>query len=395
MMNLLRLHSLLLLFIGTHLLCQESSQKRLELENRLDIIVKEMSRLESRIKTTDDKLKVEQESVNNIDKQITLTHEKIDIYKNNMEYKKTLISELELQIDSLQSKIGFLKSILKDQVIFAYKYLRTKHYDWLLGAKSFNDALVRYQYYKKVTDAEKTTYLDLYFLQSKLSGKEQQLTSEIEQLENFQILAQNEAKNLSEKRSIKTGLISKIKKDKTLLIESLNAKKRSYQNLLELITSLENGKSIRELNIETQIKWEKLSGSFAKNKGKFNWPVQGELLHGYGQYKNPELKTTLNNTGIDIKAKQGTPIRSIFSGVISLITYMPGFGNMVIIDHNDGYYSVYTHIDEIVVNNGDFVEQGSSIGTIGDSGSFEGSKLHFEIYSNNKNLNPLDWLKRM
>ena len=140
--------------------------------------------------------------------------------------------------------------------------------------------------------------------------------------------------------------------------------------------------------------WEKLSGSFAKNKGKFNWPVQGKLLHGFGQYKNPELKTTLNNTGIDIKAEQGTPIKCIFSGVISLITYMPGFGNMVIIDHNDGFYSVYTHIDEILVNNGDFIKQGSSIGTIGESGSFEGYKLHFEIYSNNKNLNPLNWLKR-
>jgi murein DD-endopeptidase MepM/ murein hydrolase activator NlpD len=72
---------------------------------------------------------------------------------------------------------------------------------------------------------------------------------------------------------------------------------------------------------------------------------------------------------------------------------MSGFGNTVIIDHNDGYYSVYAHLGEILVNKEEFVEGGTIIGTVGESGSLEGSKLHFEIYGNSRPVNPANWLK--
>jgi murein DD-endopeptidase MepM/ murein hydrolase activator NlpD len=73
---------------------------------------------------------------------------------------------------------------------------------------------------------------------------------------------------------------------------------------------------------------------------------------------------------------------------------MSGFGNMVIVDHNDGYYSVYAHLDEIYTNAGEFVEGGAQIGSVGDSGSLRGPQLHFEIYGNDKNLDPVQWLRK-
>ena len=123
--------------------------------------------------------------------------------------------------------------------------------------------------------------------------------------------------------------------------------------------------------------------------------MSGKVVHSFGKYKNPELKTVLNNTGIDIRAEKGTEIRCVFSGIVSMITYMSGFGNTVIVDHKNGYYTVYTHMDDVLVSKFQFIDSGEVIGAVGTSGSLEGSMLHFEIYGNNVPLNPLSWLKKM
>jgi murein DD-endopeptidase MepM/ murein hydrolase activator NlpD len=76
-----------------------------------------------------------------------------------------------------------------------------------------------------------------------------------------------------------------------------------------------------------------------------------------------------------------------------MITYLSGFGNTIIIDHGEGYYSVYSHLDDIFVEKDDLVTTGKVIATVGDSGSLEGSKLHFALFSNQKTENPTTWLR--
>lgn len=377
------------------LLAQPNQDRLDEMQHRLQSIKQEIDNLEEKIRTTDNKLKVETHSLENIDKQITLTHEKIEIYDNRIGSKKRLISRLEAQIDSLNQKLHTLQSIFKRQVVFAYKYQRGKHLDWLLGATNFNDALVRYRYFKKVSIAEKNSYEELQKLKRNLNEKEGKHSTELLEVKKLLLAAKQEEENLKNKWQTKSRLVSQIKQDKTLLSQALSEKKDSYEKLAYTIASLEEKRSGRQYEPGTRIEWERLSGDFLRNKGKLNWPVTGDILHGFGRFRNPKLKTVLNNTGIDIRATRGSSVRCIFPGVVSLITYLSGFGNTVIMDHNDGYYSVYAHLDEVLVNNGDFLEGGGLIGTVGESGSLEGAKLHFEIYGNNKPLNPLNWLKQV
>ena len=84
----------------------------------------------------------------------------------------------------------------------------------------------------------------------------------------------------------------------------------------------------------------------------------------------------------------------VFPGVASLITYMSGFGNTLIIDHNNGFYTVYAHLSEVLVQKYQAVKAGDQIGTVGESGSLQGTRLHFEIYAQNKPVDPIKWLKR-
>lgn len=384
----------IIILLSISLFSQSNQKKISKIQNNLQAIQKEIKTLESQLRTAGNKLKVETKSIENIDKQINLTQNKIKIYNDNIKRKKVQINILEVEIDSLGLLIKSLQTLLAEQVTFAYKYQRGKQYDWILGASSFNDALIRYNYFQKVTLAETSTIVELNKSQVALATKEGQFKNDIKSLNEYLSAAKREDAKLKNKRNTQSKLISKIKQNKTLLAKSLNEKRESYKKLAKMIASLEKGKPTRKLNVETQLKWEKLTGSFSKNRARLNWPVNGALLHGYGKFKNPKLKTVLNNTGIDIKAPLGENVRCIFSGVVSLITYMSGFGNTVIIDHNDSYYSVYAHLDQILVNSGDFIKVGDVIGTVGESGSLEGPKLHLEIYGNNRTLNPVDWLKK-
>jgi septal ring factor EnvC (AmiA/AmiB activator) len=365
-----------------------------QVQQQLQTIQNEITGLEGELKTQDNQLKIETKSVANIDRQITLTHNKITLYRKSIGDQQKRVSTLEKQIQALEIKISSLQKVFKQQMVFAYKYQRGKQFDWLMGANSFNEVFVKYHYFKKVTQAEKSIFQELSGSKRTLTQKEETLQNEIKKTRKLLAAATDEEEKLNGRRKTKSRVIKKIKQNKNLLAQSLDEKKQSLKQLRNILTSLEKGRSNRQMQVDTQIKWEQLSGNFRKNKGKFNWPVQGRLLHGFGRIKNPELKTVLNNTGIDIKASRGKEVRCIFPGVVSLITYMSGFGNMVIVDHNDGYYTVYAHMDEVRITSGEFVEGGRPIGSVGESGSLEGPKLHFEIYGNNKNLDPISWLKK-
>ena len=385
---------LLLCFLVSLTGAQTKEPRVNEMQQQLQSIQEEISQLENQLRTEDNHLRVETRSIDNVDKQITLTHNKINIYGAKIQNQKLLVSKLERQIDSLENKIMTWQEIFEQQLVFAYKYQRGKQYNWIFGVSGLNDLLIKYHYFRKVSTAERSVFEGLQRATIELDTKERTLEKEIVATQEYLLAATREEENLNQKRLLKSQVISQLKKNKNQLSQALKEKKESYTKLKNILASLEKNRPNRQLKVDTQIKWEKLSGNFSRNKGKLNWPVQGQLLHGFGRYKNPELKTVLNNTGIELKASRGTDVRCVFPGAVSLITYMSGFGNMVIIDHNDGYYTVYAHLDEIFVSAGEFVEGGNRIGSVGESGSLEGPKLHFEIYGNNQTLNPLEWLKK-
>ncbi|HKK68813.1 MAG TPA: peptidoglycan DD-metalloendopeptidase family protein, partial [Bacteroidales bacterium] len=142
------------------------------------------------------------------------------------------------------------------------------------------------------------------------------------------------------------------------------------------------------------LRGEKDNIPFGKKQGKLFWPVEGEIVSRFGRHRHPKLKTITENSGIDIKARKGVPVIAVADGYITTITYIRGYGRTIIIDHGDNYYSVYTHVDNVNVRQDQYVAKHAKIAEIGDSDSFDGTLLHFEIWNKNKKLNPEDWLQK-
>ncbi|RUM38587.1 MAG: hypothetical protein DSY57_02325 [Desulfobulbus sp.] len=126
---------------------------------------------------------------------------------------------------------------------------------------------------------------------------------------------------------------------------------------------------------------------FIINKGRMRGPVEGQLIVHFG-----EMVDNSPSKGIIIHAEENSPVVCIFTGKVIFAGYKLGYGNMVIIDHGLGYYTITAHLDDILVNNGARVLGGQQIGTTGDIATLFSKGLYFEIRKDSTPLDPLKWL---
>ena len=119
------------------------------------------------------------------------------------------------------------------------------------------------------------------------------------------------------------------------------------------------------------------------------------MVGHFGPEKHPRFGTVTLNNGIDIQAPAGTPVQSAGKGRVDYISEDYGtLGQIVVLNHGDGYYTLYGHLSEILVAQGQEVRPGQPIGRVGDSGtSLKGTVLHFELRKGGAALDPVDWLK--
>ena len=186
--------------------------------------------------------------------------------------------------------------------------------------------------------------------------------------------AEKEEQALSDIRVEKTRLLARIKSKKGLYEQAVREMQRAEQDLTKALSTLQ------------QAKKNKLRG-FLLNKGRMQGPVEGNLSVHFG-----ELVDNNPSKGIVIHTQENSPVVSIFTGKVIFAGYKLGYGNMVIIDHGLGYYTITAHLDEILVQDGDRVLGGQQIGTTGDIATLFSRGLHFEIRKDSKMLDPLQWL---
>ena len=133
---------------------------------------------------------------------------------------------------------------------------------------------------------------------------------------------------------------------------------------------------------------------FGKERGQLPWPTEGRVVTGFGRETHPRFGTETLRTGIAIEAPEGTPIRAVAVGTVAYRGWLKGYGNLLVLDHGDGYYTLYAHASQILVDEGDQVKGGELIGRVGETGSVEGPRLHFEVRYQSRAEDPQLWLRR-
>ncbi len=127
----------------------------------------------------------------------------------------------------------------------------------------------------------------------------------------------------------------------------------------------------------------------ARSASKFSWPVRGKILSGYGAKSGG-----LVNDGINISAAAGTAVRAAENGVVAYAgNEVKGMGDLIIVQHSDGWMTVYAHLNNMAVRRGAKVSVGQKIGSVGATGKVDRPQLHFEIRKGTKAYNPSSYLK--
>jgi septal ring factor EnvC (AmiA/AmiB activator) len=130
---------------------------------------------------------------------------------------------------------------------------------------------------------------------------------------------------------------------------------------------------------------------FSEHKGRLTWPVAGNLLHDFGQ---PRVGGKLTWNGVVLSAPRGREVRAVYHGRVAFADWLAGLGLLLIIDHGDGYMTLYGYNESLLKDAGDWVAPGDVIATVGDSGGQQQSSLYFEIRKGKQPLNPRQWVSR-
>jgi murein DD-endopeptidase MepM/ murein hydrolase activator NlpD len=207
--------------------------------------------------------------------------------------------------------------------------------------------------------------------------------------EQKQLLAEKkrEEKKLSDRAKKRKSLLTEIRRDKKNYQKELDRKKQDVKDLEKLISRLIEDEKSKGRDTEIPA-----GGSFEGRKGRLRWPVEkGSLTARFGNQEHPTLRTITQNTGIDISVSPGSSVFAVADGEVSKIHWLPSYGNLVILNHRNGFRTVYAHLSDIDVEEGMKISEGVSIGKTGES--LGGSILHFEIYKEREKLDPEKWLK--
>ena len=354
---------------------------------------KEINSLRSKIKKAENKENSAKNRISSIDQELALTNKLIQSLKREEAKTRNTIASLKDNIALNENELKNLKSRYETRIKNSYLNGRITDLERVLSSTTWRQAVYRTQYLKIISSIEQKMTKDIENILLAINKDKLKLESLLRQSISLKRDKQKQMTSLRKMRIKREKELNRIRQDKSALANYMQEKSAGVKQLESIIKKVleDKARSEREERIRQQQQALKTK-EFNLLKGQLPWPTEGRVISKFGKQWNSRLKTTTDNPGIDIKGQPGSPIRSTMSGVVTTITYIRGYGTTVIIDHGGGFYTVYSHVTNIQTQVDSEVRSGDVIAYMGDSGSINGSKLHFEVWGKGQKLDPEKWL---
>ena len=315
-----------------------------------------------------------------LDGQLKIRERELKIYDWNLKINKSKIKDLKKKISQSEARISFQQQEMGRRIRSIYKEGKLFTVKVLFSSENFVDLLKRTKYLNSILSFDALVFSNY---EKNLRNHHDKKTLLLD-TQNKLLLFKNKA--LSKKKEI----VVEKKSKKRFLVKLKNEKKNNIRIKNELIHSS------KQLNqIISRLKTKVINGEgidIIDKKGELFQPVKGNLLNKFGRKKDGKYNTYTVYNGVNIKTNKGTPVRSVFEGKVLYTGILEGYGNIIIIGHGMKYHSLYGHLDEIISRTGKLVRGGQIIGRSGDTGSFLGESLYFEMRHNGKPIEPTAWL---
>lgn len=237
-----------------------------------------------------------------------------------------------------------------------------------------------YDYLHRERSERVTAYREA---QERLAGVEQRLIAEQEKLHAAQTELREQETALAAARDTRRSLVARLAGD----LKSENKHLKRLQEDAAALRKLAN--TARE--VFRDVPPEAVGAPFAQRRGKLRWPVAGRLATPFGA---PVADGKMRTNGVVIEAAEGGPVKAVHGGRVAWAEWLRGYGLLLILDHGEGYLTIYGHNQGLTRQVGDWVQEGEALGTVGNSGGQARAGLYFELRHHGQPENPLRWLRR-
>lgn len=269
---------------------------------------------------------------------------------------------------SLERKMELQKIMLNQRLRQLYRGKEENSLSWLFSARTPVELERNHRFLKRMVDADHQ-HLKIYIADLReVRQKRAHLKSMVSELAVFQRDVHAQEKQIVEQLREKSRFIAELKKD-------------SRSKMLRL----------KELRQQVTASGDEFA--FFERKGSLPAPVDGRITREFGAFVDPQYRFRLMHKGIFFEVPNGSEVRAVASGKVVVAEEIPGYGQTVILDHGDSYYSVYAHLRQLKQKEGGRVKEGELLALSGQDSPLFGPGLHFEIRHFTDAIDPTPWIK--
>ncbi len=292
------------------------------------------------------------------------------------------------QLDGLRARIRDRRSSILARLRVQYTQGRWGYLRALLSAESPVDLRRRFQYLSAISERE---YTLLQSYRADVTRLEDVERTRARSRDHMLVLKDNTDRKLREIRALKRqkrAVLGKITRERDSYDRAVLELERSAARVDALLKELE-----RRRKAAKAVPFPGRVGPRGV-KGSLPWPANGRVVSFFGRQKHPTFDTYIERKGIEIRAGEGTDIRAVMDGTIGYADWLEGYGLLLILDHRNGFFSLYAHASKLLTKVGAQVQAGEVIGETGDTGLIDDNTLYFELRDGAKPVDPLLWLAK-
>lgn len=269
------------------------------------------------------------------------------------------------------------------------------------SAESFPQMAENIRYMRSVLEHDKLIFAEYNQKLEELRQLKTRLEKDASRKERLKGTIASKKQEIEQEKQRKASYLSKVQGDRKSYEQSIKVLQANAARLQNMMERLEAESRRRAFQKQAKPGSRKLppelppvpDRGFASQKGRMPMPVRGEVVEGFGKHKHPEFNSYTFTKGIFIAAAAGAEIKAIYEGTVIFADYFKGYGNMVIVDHGGGYFTLYAHASRISRKVGSEVKRGDTLALVGDVDSTRGPVLYFEVRHQGKPQDPSGWVR--
>ena len=344
------------------------------IDQKLSNIAKIVSEIETKLKKSKQDQAVVEKDLQQLEGEIGQLHREIDRTKKQISASQANLNTYKQEATRLDQKISDHSHDFKRQIRLAYSSNTQSKWKVLLSQNSLQNVGRNAVIYDFVHRARSEQINAMKSLANQVSENQKATQKEFESLQKMLNKHSNAQNSLEKIRNEKKNIQAKLSDSITTSAQQLKKEKDKQKKLKKLLKHI-------------TVKQSK--GKFAQQKGSLNWPADGKLKSRFGDRR---LSSSQNQwTGVLIKSNKGAEIKAIYPGTVVFADWFDHYGWMIIIDHGDGFMSLYAHAEGLYKSLDESVTAGELIAVVGDSGDINEPALYFEIRRQGAPVDPADW----